>query len=53
MAVQPFFLKYMGEFAKSAVNANAKLIHEQGLYFGNNPELTDEEIETIIKVFTS
>lgn len=51
MVMQPFFSKYMKEF--SLPSPNAKLVHEQGLYFGNNPELTDEEMETIINVFTS
>ena len=41
MTRQPFFSKYMKEF--SYENPNARLVHEQGLYFGNNPELTDKE----------
>jgi CDP-4-dehydro-6-deoxyglucose reductase, E1 len=46
---QPFFKKYMkNEYTDCT---NAKLIHEQGLYFGNNPELTRKEIQTIIKIF--
>lgn len=49
--MQPFFPKYMKKF--SFPNPNSKLIHEQGLYFGNNPELTDEEMNTIVEVFTS
>ena len=32
-------------------NSNSKLIHQQGLYFGNNPELTDAEIKTILEIF--
>lgn len=51
IVMQPFFSKYMKQF--SLPSPNAKLVHEQGLYFGNNPELTDEEINTIINVFTS
>ena len=50
MAQQPFFSKYMGEYSDQ--NTNAKLIHGQGLYFGNNAELTQEEIHKIIKIFT-
>lgn len=50
IVMQPFFRKYMKKF--SLASPNAKLVHEQGLYFGNNPELTKEEIDTIIKVFT-
>lgn len=49
MTRQPFYKKY-GKVNKK--DTNAKLIHEQGLYFGNNPELTDEEIEYIIDLFT-
>lgn len=50
MTQQPFFGKY--ESAKLA-KSNAKLIHNQGLYFGNNPELTKDEIKYIATVFTS
>ena len=46
---QPFFSKYMKKYSKA--NKNAKLIHEQGLYFGNNPELTLSEINKIIEIF--
>lgn len=47
---QPFFRKYSKIRASLPV---ADLIHEQGIYFGNNPELNSREIEKIIKVFTS
>lgn len=50
MPLQPFFKKYVKTSYPS--NSNAKLVHEQGLYFGNNPELTEEEMNTIIKIFT-
>ena len=50
MVEQPFFGKYVtGKFKD---NINAKLIHEQGLYFGNNPELTEKEMTDIVKLFT-
>ncbi len=49
MTKQPFFSKYE---SATLTDSNAGLIHEQGLYFGNNPELTDEEIEIIIDIFT-
>lgn len=51
MTNQPFFQKYVrsnGDWK----NSNARLIHDQGLYFGNNPELTKKDIDTIIKIFT-
>ena len=47
---QPFFGKYMKSFLLK--NQNAKIAHDQGLYFGNNPELTHKEITEIIRVFT-
>ncbi len=51
MTKQPFFGKYeKGPFLK---DSNAGLIHEQGLYFGNNPELTDTEKKLIIEIFTT
>lgn len=48
MTKQPFFSKHA---SATLMNSNAGLIHEQGLYFGNNPELTEEEITTILSVF--
>lgn len=53
MTRQPFFSKYMPEYANILGNSNAKLIHDQGLYFGNNPELTAKEIQILINIFTS
>ena len=38
---QPFFKKYVDE---EFTCPNAELIHENGFYFGNNPEMTDEEV---------
>ncbi len=51
MVMQPFFHKYMPQFSDEFSNKNARLIHKQGLYFGNNPELTQAEIKEIIKIF--
>ena len=51
MTQQPFFSKYVN--SKSFDNPNAKLAHEQGLYFGNNPELTNKEMELIVSTFAS
>jgi CDP-4-dehydro-6-deoxyglucose reductase, E1 len=50
MTKQPFFNKYE---TTTLTDSNAGLIHEQGLYFGNNPELTKQEIDTILDTFTS
>lgn len=48
MTRQPFFAKYI---ASKLSNSNARIIHEQGLYFGNNPELSDQEKSLIISIF--
>lgn len=52
MTKQPFYSKY-AKVTKRKGKTNASLAHEQGLYFGNNPELTTKEIKTIIKIFTN
>lgn len=52
MTEQPFFMKYSPESAKLLNASNAALIHRQGIYFGNNPELTNREIEQIIDIFS-
>lgn len=52
MTEQPFYMKYSPQSAKLLNGSNASLIHRQGLYFGNNPELTKEEIKQIIKIFS-
>lgn len=49
MTSQPFFKKYIPSHDFEC--PNAKFVHENGLYFGNNPELTREEIEQIKNVF--
>jgi CDP-6-deoxy-D-xylo-4-hexulose-3-dehydrase len=51
MTEQPFYLKYMSEYKTGISVSNASLIHHQGLYFGNNPDLTKEEKQYIIKTF--
>jgi len=50
MTQQPFYSKHTKKL--KIENPNAKLAHDQGLYFGNNPELADEEMDQIIKIFT-
>lgn len=50
MAKQPFYKKYInGEFSRIEC-PNADVIHKQGLYVGNNPELTEKEIKTLVEV---
>lgn len=53
MVFQPFFRKYMKKYLRIIKNSNAKLVHEQGLYFGNNPELTKREMQEIVKIFAA
>lgn len=53
MTTQPFFTKYISHLKNSLNTSNARLIHKQGLYFGNNPELSNKEMEEIINIFTS
>jgi CDP-6-deoxy-D-xylo-4-hexulose-3-dehydrase len=51
MTRQPFYTKHMKRYAKILGDSNAKLAHEQGLYMGNNPELTEKELNEIIHIF--
>lgn len=51
ISAQPFFSKYFPVSRKE--NPNASIVHEQGLYFGNNPDLTQNEKNKIINIFTS
>jgi CDP-6-deoxy-D-xylo-4-hexulose-3-dehydrase len=45
MSRQPFYAKYV----KNVVPCpNAEFIHKNGFYFGNNPELTDDEIDLLV-----
>lgn len=48
---QPFFTKYMKKYLGGC--KNARLVHHQGLYFGNNPELTKKEVKEIIRIFVN
>ena len=50
MTQQPFFKKYAPDAVREAKNPNADLIHKNGLYAPNNPELTAEDIAIIIDV---
>lgn len=49
ITVQPFFRKYSPERYNCP---NARLIHQNGLYFGNNPELTKNELDLLKKIFS-
>jgi CDP-4-dehydro-6-deoxyglucose reductase, E1 len=48
MSDQPFFKKYIKE---NFDLPNSRLVHDQGLYFANNPELTEKEINYILATF--
>lgn len=49
ITAQPFFASHA---EGTVLCPNARLIHEQGLYFGNNPELTKKEKQEIVAIFT-
>ncbi|MBU3979660.1 DegT/DnrJ/EryC1/StrS family aminotransferase [Patescibacteria group bacterium] len=53
MTRQPFYRRHMQQYANILGESNAKLVHEQGLYFGNNPDLTKKEIAQVINIFSS
>lgn len=52
MTEQPFFKKYLTDVNKGLTNPNAKLIHNQGLFFGNNPDLTKKDLDIYISIFS-
>lgn len=45
---QPFFKPFRGNVKTSLKNAD--VIHDQGFYFPNNPELTEDEVQTILSL---
>lgn len=56
MLLQPFFKKYLLYYLgleRLFDCPNAEMVHRQGFYFGNNPELTNKEIGEIKSIFTS
>jgi CDP-6-deoxy-D-xylo-4-hexulose-3-dehydrase len=48
MTTQPFYKKYSKPSLKMPL-PNAKIAHLNGFYVGNNPEMTEAELNTIIK----
>jgi CDP-6-deoxy-D-xylo-4-hexulose-3-dehydrase len=42
---QPFYIKYIK--ADESSHKNSDIVHNNGFYFGNNPEMTDEEVATL------
>lgn len=51
MTKQPFYAKYLKGIRELSMT-NAGIAHDQGLYFGNNPELTEKEIRKLISIFS-
>jgi len=47
MSKQPFYLKYIKETYSCE---NAGFVHENGFYLGNNPELTNSEMDLIVSL---
>ena len=47
MTKQPFYIKYVTDRPPCP---NATAIHHNGFYFGNNPELTEEEIDVVTQL---
>lgn len=47
---QPFY-KINGGMDKKLDNAD--IIHDNGLYFGNNPDLNNKDIKTLAEIFTN
>ncbi len=50
MARQPFYRKYIGN---PGYQPNSEFIHKNSFYFGNNPELSDSEIELLCRLLSS
>lgn len=47
IAQQPFFKKYLGN---SFVLKNAEMVHEQGFYFTNRPDLDEQDLELLVNL---
>lgn len=48
---QPFFKKYMPQHVNDLKNSDAQKIHELAFFFGNNPELTKQDLLDIMEIF--
>jgi CDP-6-deoxy-D-xylo-4-hexulose-3-dehydrase len=44
MTEQPFYRKYVDD---TAARPNSDFVHANGFYFGNNPEMTEDELTTL------
>jgi CDP-6-deoxy-D-xylo-4-hexulose-3-dehydrase len=50
ITLQPFYKKYVFE---QHVCENSRLVHRQGLYFGNNPDMTEDELIQLLDILGS
>ena len=48
ITLQPFYMKYKKGEPESV--PNARFVHDHGFYFGNNPDLTADEVETLTRL---
>jgi CDP-6-deoxy-D-xylo-4-hexulose-3-dehydrase len=51
MTQQPFFKHHVPARYQLPTSSMANLIHHQGLYFGNYPEMTKQDLATIATIF--
>jgi CDP-6-deoxy-D-xylo-4-hexulose-3-dehydrase len=47
MTKQPFYKKYVDD---DKPRPSSDLVHENGFYFGNNPEMTEVEVDTLCRL---
>jgi CDP-6-deoxy-D-xylo-4-hexulose-3-dehydrase len=47
MTKQPFYKKYVDD---DKPRPSSDLVHENGFYFGNNPEMTELEVDTLCRL---
>ncbi len=50
ITTQPFFKKYIRKFKQPL--SNSELIQNQGFYIGNNPDLTQDDIDVILQTLS-
>lgn len=48
---QPFYRKYISDTQIRQLTGNVRKLDECGMYFGNNPELTKNDIAILLKTF--
>jgi CDP-4-dehydro-6-deoxyglucose reductase, E1 len=50
MTKQPFYMKYMSEAVDKYPCPNSDTVHSNGFYFGNNAELTPQEVDFLVQL---